>query len=85
MCTPHEVKSIILQDEEKFSKILQDNKNLIFVLYQLNRKAHEVTDDDLYMDVQYVSMEKRTVYSSVSEAIPTTFPRLIIINKFSPS
>ncbi|CAD8102235.1 unnamed protein product [Paramecium sonneborni] len=81
MCSNSIIDMYLFHDEDQLSKILNDNQNSYFCLFQLDQSIYSITDEDQYFDVMIYSFEKRNAFSYQCENICAAIPKILIVKK----
>ncbi|CAD8191626.1 unnamed protein product [Paramecium pentaurelia] len=80
-CSNNQIDMYLFHDEDQLSKVLNDNQNSYFCLFQLDQSIYSITDEDQYFDVMIYSYEKKNAFSYQCEYICAAIPKIIIIKK----
>ncbi|CAK84166.1 unnamed protein product (macronuclear) [Paramecium tetraurelia] len=80
-CSNSLIDTYLFHDEDHLSKVLNDNQNGYFCLFQLDQSIYSITDEDQYFDVMIYSFEKRNAFSYQCEYICAAIPKILIIKK----
>ncbi|CAD8102555.1 unnamed protein product [Paramecium sonneborni] len=81
MCSNNTIDMYLFYDEDHLSKILNDNQNSYFCLFQLDQSIYSITDEDQYFDVMIYSFEKKNAFSYQCEYICAAIPKILIVKK----
>ncbi|CAK84647.1 unnamed protein product (macronuclear) [Paramecium tetraurelia] len=81
LCVNSIIDMYLLHDEDNLSKIINDNQNSYFCLFQLDQSIYSITNEEQYFDVMIYSFEKRNAFSYQCENVCVAIPKILVVKK----